>query len=401
MNIKKEDNNINKNVLIVIPTIKKGGGAQYIASKIIRKLPKSFYANVITFQSTENEYSMEGNRFNIANTNENSDNLWHKIKIFLGHIYYIRKIIKENNIDIVISFLKKACIPMIFASFMNDKIKTIAAIRNNPRAKFGNLIGRLAAFLYRFADQVVTNSIAAEKICQKEYGMKNTTTIHNPVNYKQIKENKKEIIPERYKQIFNSRKTFINVGRLSKQKGQWHLVRAFSRVVEDNPDANLVILGTGDLRKKLEKLISNCGIEDRVFLLGYQDNVFPFLKASDCFVLSSMHEGLPNVVLEAKAVGLPVISVDCGTGPREILAPELDYNEDISYPYRIDKHTIAKPLSGKKIFKSASENSLEAAEKILAKAMKEKIKKGFEQKQFEYDERFDPKQIFNKWVKIL
>jgi glycosyltransferase involved in cell wall biosynthesis len=155
------------------------------------------------------------------------------------------------------------------------------------------------------------------------------------------------------------------------------------------------------MRENLESLIKKCGLEENVFLLGHQDNVFSYLNAADCFVLSSMHEGLPNVVLEAKAVGLPISSVDCDTGPREILAPELSYNESISYPYQTGRHVIVEPLSGDQIFENTETKPLDSAERSLASAMNKKIKKGFEENEFEYDDRFDPQRVINQWVELI
>ena len=150
-----------------------------------------------------------------------------------------------------------------------------------------------------------------------------------------IEAEKQELLPQEYVwlQESNRRPLFITIGRLIQQKGQWHLIRAFTQVVKQYPRATLLILGEGEYRDKLQTLIADCDLQDHVFLLGNHSNVYQFLNQADVFVFSSLWEGMPNTMLEALAVGLPIVSTDCISGPREIIAPELDINEDIAYPY--------------------------------------------------------------------
>jgi len=125
------------------------------------------------------------------------------------------------------------------------------------------------------------------------------------------------------------------MGRLTEQKGQWFLIRSFRKVVDDYDCAKLCILGEGELKKDLIKLIKNLNLENNVFLLGNQTNIFPFLIRSDCFILSSLWEGFPMALIEVLSIKLPILSVDCKTGPRECLCPELDL--DINIEYQIHK----------------------------------------------------------------
>ena len=107
------------------------------------------------------------------------------------------------------------------------------------------------------------------------------------------------------------------------------LIRAFSKVAEKNENINLAILGQGELKEDLEKLVAEYNLQDRVFLLGFQSNPFKYVSKSSVFVLSSLFEGLGNVVLEALACNVPIISTDCKSGPREILAPGTSLDKKI------------------------------------------------------------------------
>ena len=110
----------------------------------------------------------------------------------------------------------------------------------------------------------------------------------------------------------------LAAGRLAPQKDFPTLVKAFARVVRHRP-CRLVILGEGKRRDELEALIRELGLDDRVSLPGWTDNPFAFMSRASLFVLSSRHEGLPGVLVQALACGCPCVSTDCPAGPAEIL----------------------------------------------------------------------------------
>ncbi len=116
----------------------------------------------------------------------------------------------------------------------------------------------------------------------------------------------------------NSFPIILGVGRLTKAKDFQTLLKAFS-IVRKEIDSRLVILGEGEERKNLEKLIKDLGIENDVWLPGFVDNPYKFMSKASVFVLSSIYEGFGNVLVEALALGCPVVSTDCPSGPGEIL----------------------------------------------------------------------------------
>lgn len=111
----------------------------------------------------------------------------------------------------------------------------------------------------------------------------------------------------------------VGVGRLNVQKDFSTLIRAFAKVRQYLP-AKLMILGEGEERSQLEALIGELGLSEEVALPGFASNPYAFMSKAAVFVLSSAYEGLPTVLIEAMAVGTPVVSTDCPSGPKEILA---------------------------------------------------------------------------------
>ena len=108
------------------------------------------------------------------------------------------------------------------------------------------------------------------------------------------------------------------VGRLDRGKNHELMINAFFSL--KNRNTQLFIIGDGELKNKLQNQIKTLKLEEQVFLLGKKKNPYKYLSKADCFLFSSNHEGFPNVILEALACNLPIISTDCESGPREILS---------------------------------------------------------------------------------
>lgn len=104
--------------------------------------------------------------------------------------------------------------------------------------------------------------------------------------------------------------SFVTLGRLSPEKGQFRLISAFTRLVQEHPRARLYILGEGPERPALESQIAHSGVGEAILLVGHVDNPFPLVRECSCFVLASDHEGQPMALLEAMGLGLPIVATD-------------------------------------------------------------------------------------------
>jgi glycosyltransferase involved in cell wall biosynthesis len=141
--------------------------------------------------------------------------------------------------------------------------------------------------------------------------------IYSPKDLNSIIEKSQKQLPDWAADVFQ-KPTLIAVGRLSWEKGFDLLISAHAKVLKSGIEHNLIIVGDGPHRVKLQELVRQLEIADSVFMPGYISNPYPLIKKASALVLSSRFEGLPGVIIEALTLGKPVVATACG-GPVEIL----------------------------------------------------------------------------------
>jgi glycosyltransferase involved in cell wall biosynthesis len=175
-------------------------------------------------------------------------------------------------------------------------------------------------YVYRRADKIVAVSRGTAEGSAKFLGVPRDkiTVIYNPIPTNEIR--LKALEPADHPWFSDGGPPIIiSCGRLAPQKDFPTLVRAFA-LVRRKTAARLVIIGDGPEREKIEGVIRSLGLDRDASLLGYQENPFKFVAKSRLFAVSSVFEGLSMVILEALALGVPAVSTDCPSGPRELLA---------------------------------------------------------------------------------
>ena len=196
---------------------------------------------------------------------------------------------------------------------------TLSLSIKNSANRRSRLIPFLIHYFYPWADQIVAISqgVADDLALTANLPRQQIQVIYNPVvtsemlTLAQMSVNHPWFAP-------GEPPVILGVGRLTKQKDFATLIRAFA-LVRQHYVSRLVILGEGEERAKLEELVRSLGLEDAVSMPGFVSNPYAYMAKASVFVLSSLWEGLGMVLIEALALGTPVVSTDCQSGPSEIL----------------------------------------------------------------------------------
>lgn len=242
----------------------------------------------------------------------------------------IARYLSNENIDVLISAQTYVNVAAVLAARLSrSNVKVILTERLAVSASFQDLgsvkrilIRRLMGWLYPKADAIVGNSNAVISDLIDCFGMppEKCHVIYNAANFEQIRalsESEDETGTTSGKANDGVVK-FVSIGRLAHQKDYPTLLRAF-RLVRSSYEAELIVVGDGPERTNLERIVSELELERDVSFVGELTNPFKIMKCADVLVLSSLYEGLPNVLIEAQFFGLPIVATDAPGGSREIL----------------------------------------------------------------------------------
>lgn len=322
------------------------GGAERVVSNLSLNLSDFIARDILMFgKNSKTDYPYNGKLVYLDKSAHT--NLFNKIKTIIARIVTIRKIKRMDKNATTISFLEY---PNLVNALTFRSGKSIVSVRNHMSSKHtrgvkSKLWNSTIRYLYPKADLIISVSeeIKRDLICNYNVDADKIKVIYNSYDINSIHIKSKDILDDEHKYLFRD-PVIITAGRLNKQKGHWHLIRAFSQVKKVIPNAKLVILGEGELEAYLKKLVYDLGISDDVHFLGFQKNPFKYIAKSQIFVMTSLHEGFPNSMAEAMACGVPVISSDCKSGPREILAPAEFDTLNMDYRLNNNRYGILTPV---------------------------------------------------------
>ena len=226
-------------------------------------------------------------------------------------IYTLRKVLKEENVDTVVSFMGPPNYRLLLAT-IGLKIKKVVSVRNDPYREYGGGIKKIIAKnIFKLADACVFQTNDAAEYFSKAVRRK-SQIIFNPVNPKFFQT-----------EWIGNEKNIAVVGRLQKQKNPVLAVKAFEKIANEFPEYTMTYYGEGELRDELIEYIKKKSLNEQVIIYGKVTDVEKYLSQASVFVLSSDYEGLPNALMEAMAVGIPCISTDCPCGgPRSLIQNE-------------------------------------------------------------------------------
>ena len=386
-----------KNVMFFTHSLSGGGAEKTVrtVSNYINRHDYGLKSYVCVVYDSKQYHDQVDNLVVLNVKSQRDDSKVKKAVNVFRQIAEVRAIKKKLKIDVCISFLPGADIINVFSGVGEKKI---VSVRNKESLFTHNIFKKIyVKTSYLLCDKIVAVSNVVRKDVIDFFGIKapKVVTIHNAVS--DFNGQSSEIKPEVQKFIDGNR-VIVNVGRLAPEKGQVHLIRAFAMIHEQIPDVKLLILGEGDLRGSLQKLIDELKISESVLLAGSVPNPSAYLRKANAFVLSSDVEGIPNVLLEALLCGLPCISTECGA--REILSPDTDpcyETKEIEYA----KYGVLIPACGGNDAALSGKN-----EAVMAKAIKELL--GNEEACRNYmllaeecTKAYSMEQIAGEWDKVL
>ncbi|MCI2429081.1 glycosyltransferase [Candidatus Acetothermia bacterium] len=245
----------------------------------------------------------------------------------LWQAHQLARSAQEHSCLLIVSFITMSNIVAIFAKMLfcrrlkiviNVHDVTSRILKHSQLKSYERfLLRRLIRHCYPRADMIVAIAQGIKRDLIESFGVsaEKITVIHNPIDIKNVRQ--QAIEPTVHPWSDNpSDLLIVAVGRLVQLKGYDLLIRAMEQLPSN---VRLMIVGDGEERVALENLIAELGIAERVVLLGFQENPWRYMARADLFVLSSLTEGMPNVIGEAMALGLPILATDCSPGVREYL----------------------------------------------------------------------------------
>ena len=307
-----------------------GGGAERVISYLASFCAeKNIELHLILMNNTI-EYDLPNgvNIHNIEYSKANESGYKKALKIPILAYKYSR-LVKELRITHSLSFLARPSFINIIASKLTHyKFKIITNERAFPSLQYSypgfqsTFNKKMIKVLYKKSDMIISNSHESAKDLTSNFEVpkEKMKVIHNPIDLSKI-----EKIPPIQSFFDKSNFNMITIGRLDAGKNHEMLIHALCKLKDTN--VKLYIFGVGKLEKKLKHLVKINNIQDQVVLMGFDANPYQYLKAADLFVFGSNHEGFPNVLLEAMACGLPILTTNCQSGPSEIMELKTPKND--------------------------------------------------------------------------
>ena len=318
-------------IAIFVPNYS-AGGTEKVASLLATGF-KKYGVQVVLISLSNNKFPFPfGGSYETIDVNISSN--WF-VRYVLRQVKLF-KICRLHNIDGILSMGEYP--NFMVATLLMPKVERVNRYTNSSVSLVGfkgSLIKLFTKLAFVFSSHTV---VPAQRLAQElslPIGSKKLSVIPNPVDISSIYSRAEEF--EDF--TIDSSKYFIHVGQLVEQKNHVFLFQSYKNYLDAGGSYRLKIVGQGVLDKNLKLLSTELDLDEYIDFVGWIDNPYVLIKRAASLLLTSKWEGIPNVMLEAMALGVPIISVDCPTGPREVL-------ED-------GKHGLLLPMGDHAAFSSA------------------------------------------------
>ena len=287
-----------------------GGGEKVMANLSIFFEKKGIEVhNIIVLDVVS--YAFSGKLVNLGTLKNKSNGVFNK----LHRLLFLKKYLDENNFDFIIDFrFRNKPIQELLISKFLYKAKTIFTVHSYLIDHYMPNWSFLSRLMYQDCYKMVTITNKSKELIEFKHHLNNVQTIYNPIDITEIHSKFNENIDFNFDYIIGIGQMETNIKQFDK------LIEAYSNSILPNQNIHLVLLGDGERISILKALAKQNNIVEKVHFLGFQENPYKYLKNAKFFVLSSLNEGLPNVILEALACETPVVSFDCLSGPSEMIS---------------------------------------------------------------------------------
>ena len=389
-----------------------GGGAEKTAANLSRVLSQYYDIDIIVNDDAHLQYPYQGHVFSLQMPLvKNRMGTVYQLKALARRIRLLKKLKKERQYKAVLSFSEMTNLANVLSGKgKQKKSKTILSVHNDVRNTRDSgwrqrlVVTYLFPICFKWADRTVACSREIADVLVNEYGLarEKSVVIYNGLDLQRIKENTLKLPTQPL--CKEDEKLVVSVGRMIKEKGQWHLIRAMKLLRDRGMPIKLIILGEGELRSKLEELVEEASLESSVFLPGFVENPHQYMKRADAVVFPSLSEGFSNAIAEALACGAPVISTDHETGAREILAPNTDYRAKVHDRIEEAQYGLLVPVCDG-IFRGVKE-PLTKEEQMMAEAicrlvMNSKLGAQYRKAGPKRAEQLEIRSIVEAWTRVI
>lgn len=288
-----------KKIMFIISSLQGLGGTERVVTTLANSLSKKYNVTIISrnINGGDNAYLLDTSVNDVKTNNGN-----------LGFLFFIKKYVTHHHPDYVVVHTMSKLTPMFLLSGV--KAKRIWSMEHISYEFHNMIYQKLRRLLYNRLDKILVFTEDQKKI-YLEFN-DNVSIVRNPCPL--------DIVDQTYNK--NS-KDIISIGRLTYQKGYDLLIESWALIEKKHPDWHLHIYGEGEDRESLNSLINKYSLKN-VHLKGQVLDVCNVYDSASFYVMSSRYEGLPMVLIEAQSRGLPLVSFDCPTGPREIVKEDIN-----------------------------------------------------------------------------
>lgn len=307
-------------VLIFIHSLH-GGGAERVAADLSAHWARSGWPVMVVTQADDQDdaYTLHPDvQRRILHTAGEGGGL-RGVLANVRRVRALRATLREFRPDIVLGMMTTASILAVMAA-RGLPCRVIATEHTHPPSqRLSGLWRRLRRLTYPRAARVVALTRGTADWLERHVPGSRLAVIPNPVHWP-LTRSEPVLMPP----AADGRRRLLAVGRLHPDKGFDLLLQAYAGIAADHPDWDLIVLGEGAQRQRLQAQVDAAALQGRVLMPGRVGNVGDWYAQADLYVLSSRFEGLSNTLLESLASGLPAVCFDCDTGPREVVRDGID-----------------------------------------------------------------------------